>query len=60
MLISPLENASIVIYDGPDRCQLLFDELYRLMMPELLLIKPFSYERELKNFLSLRLNNLLS
>lgn len=47
------------IYDGPDRCQLLFDELYRLMMPELLLIKPFSYERELKNFLSLRLNNYL-
>ena len=47
------------IYDGPDRCQLLFDELYRLMRPELLLIKPFSYERELKNFLSLRLNNCL-
>lgn len=47
------------IYDSPDRCQLLFDELYRLMMPELLLIKPFSYERELKNFLSLRLNNCL-
>lgn len=47
------------IYDGPDRCQLLFDELYRLMMPELLLIKPFSYERKLKNFLSLRLNNCL-
>lgn len=47
------------IYDGPDRCQLLFDELYRLMMPELLLIKPFFYERELKNFLSLRLNNCL-
>ena len=47
------------IYDGPDRCQLLFDELYRLMMPELLLIKPFSYECELKNFLSLRLNNCL-
>lgn len=47
------------IYDGPDRCQLLFDELYRLMMPELLLIKLFSYERELKNFLSLRLNNCL-
>lgn len=47
------------IYDGPDRCQLLLDELYRLMMPELLLIKPFSYEHELKNFLSLRLNNCL-
>lgn len=47
------------IYDGPDHCQLLFDELYRLMMPELLLIKPFSYEGELKNFLSLRLNNCL-
>lgn len=47
------------IYDGPDRCQLLLDELYRLMMPELLLIKPFSYEQQLKNFLSLRLNNCL-
>lgn len=32
------------IYDGADRCQLLLDELYRLMMPELLLVKPFSYE----------------
>lgn len=47
------------IYDGPDRCQLLLDELYRLMMPELLLIKPFSYEQQLKNFLNLRLNNCL-
>lgn len=47
------------IYDGPDRCQLLLDELYRLMMPELLLIKPFSYEQQLKDFLALRLNNCL-
>ena len=47
------------IYDGVDRCQLLFDELYRLMMPELLLIKPFVYEKQLKNFLDLRLNNCL-
>lgn len=47
------------IYNGPDRCQLLLDELYRLMMPELLLIKPFSYEQQLKDFLALRLNNCL-
>ena len=47
------------IYEGADRCQLLFDELYRLMMPELLLVKPFSYESQLRNFLNLRLNNCL-
>ncbi len=47
------------IYDGPDRCQLLFDELYRLMTPELLLIKPFSHEKQLKKFLELRLPNCL-
>ncbi len=42
------------IYDGADRCQLLLDELYRLMMPELLLVKPFSYEKQLHDFLDLR------
>ena len=47
------------IYDGADRCQLLLDELYRLMMPELLLIKPFSYEKQLHDFLDLRLSNCL-
>lgn len=47
------------IYDGPDRSQLLLDELYRLMMPELLLVKPFSYEKQLKHFLDLRLPNCL-
>ncbi len=47
------------IYDGPDRCQLLLDELYRLMMPELLLVKPFSHEKQLRKFLELRLNNCL-
>ena len=47
------------IYDGPDRCQLLLDELYRLMMPELLLIKPFSYEKQLRRFIELRLSNCL-
>lgn len=47
------------IYDGPDRCQLLLDELYRLMMPELLLVKPFAYEKQLKHFLDLRLPNCL-
>lgn len=47
------------IYDGPDRSQLVLDELYRLMMPELLLIKPFSYEQQLKSFLALRLDKCL-
>ena len=47
------------IYDGADRCQLLLDELYRLMMPELLLVKPFSYEKQLHDFLDLRLSNCL-
>ena len=47
------------IYDGADRCQLLLDELYRLMMPELLLVKPFSYEKQLCDFLDLRLSNCL-
>lgn len=47
------------IYDGADRCQLLLDELYRLMMPEILLIKPFSFEKQLHDFLALRLSNCL-
>ncbi len=47
------------IYDGADRCQLLLDELYRLMMPELLLVKLFSYEKQLRDFLDLRLSNCL-
>ncbi len=47
------------IYDGPDRSQLVLDELYRLMLPELLLIKPYSYETQLKNFLALRLEKCL-
>ena len=48
-----------VLYDGADRCQLLLDELYRLMMPELLLVKPFSFENKLRDFLALRLPNCL-
>ena len=47
------------LYDGADRCQLLLDELYRLMMPELLLIKPFSFDKQLHDFLDLRLPNCL-
>ncbi|WP_304154925.1 DNA mismatch repair protein MutS [Megamonas hypermegale] len=47
------------LYDGADRCQLLLDELYRLMMPELLLVKPFSFENKLRDFLALRLPNCL-
>ncbi|WP_303691644.1 DNA mismatch repair protein MutS [Megamonas hypermegale] len=47
------------LYDGADRCQLLLDELYRLMMPELLLVKPFSFEDKLRDFLALRMPNCL-
>ena len=47
------------LYDGADRCQLVLDELYRLMMPELLLVKPFSFENKLRDFLALRLPNCL-
>lgn len=47
------------LYDGADRCQLLLDELYRLMMPELLLVKPFSFENKLRDFLALRMPNCL-
>ncbi|WP_231035013.1 DNA mismatch repair protein MutS [Pectinatus frisingensis] len=43
------------IYEGADRCQLLCDELYRLMMAELLLVGQFPYESILQEFLNLRI-----
>ncbi|RGS74530.1 DNA mismatch repair protein MutS [Mitsuokella sp. AF21-1AC] len=43
------------IYQGPDRLQMLQDELYRLMMPELLLVGRLSFEQDLREFIALRL-----
>ena len=43
------------IYRGADRKQMLFDELYRLMMPEILLVGDFSYREDLNEFVELRL-----
>ena len=43
------------IYDGADRLQSLLDELYRLMMPELLLIGTLSFQSALDDFFTLRL-----
>lgn len=45
------------VYSGQDRKQMLFDELYRLMMPELLIVGDFSYRDELDEFVSLRLSH---
>ena len=44
-------------YKGADRKQMVFDELYRLMMPELLIVDGFSYRDELDEFVSLRLGH---
>jgi DNA mismatch repair protein MutS len=45
------------IYKGNDRQQMLFDELYRLMMPELLLVGKLSFQSELDEFVELRLTH---
>lgn len=38
------------VYEGPDRCQTLCDELYRLMMAELLIISGLSCAKKFLNF----------
>ncbi len=43
------------IYRGQDRLQMLLDELYRLMMAELLLVGDISFQEKLREFVSLRL-----
>lgn len=43
------------IYEGSGRCQVLFDELYRLMMSELLLVGKLSCSEKLQEFLELRI-----
>ena len=47
------------IYRGEDAVQLLLDELYRIMMPELLILGNLSanLDKKLKEFLDLRLGN---
>lgn len=43
------------LYEGEDRVQLLFDELYRLMPPELLIVGKPSFDADLHDFMKLRL-----
>ena len=43
------------IYEGKAAQQLLFDELYRLMMPELILVGDLTFSEELDEFLALRM-----
>ena len=43
------------VYQGSGRQAMLFDELYRLMMPELLTTGPLSFEEELRQFAAQRL-----
>ena len=43
------------IYEGGNRLQMLLDELYRLMMPELLVVGKPSFAAALKEFAALRL-----
>ena len=43
------------IYRGQDRLQSLLDELYRLMMPELLIVGELSFREALDEFMALRL-----
>lgn len=45
------------IYDGGNRLQMLLDELYRLAMPELLIVGKPSFMKELKEFTDMRLPN---
>ena len=43
------------IYGGQNRLQMLFDELYRLMMPELLIVGEVSFREALEDFMALRM-----
>ena len=45
------------IYRGGNRQQMLFDELYRLMMPELLLVGSLSFREALDEFIALRMSH---
>ena len=43
------------VYTGDERYQCLYDELYRIMMPELIILGKLSFQAELKEFIALRM-----
>ena len=43
------------VYTGDERYQCLYDELYRIMMPELIILGKLSFQAELKEFIVLRM-----
>ncbi len=45
------------VYEGKQARQMLFDELYRLLMPELILMGTLSFGESLEEFLALRMPN---
>ena len=47
------------IYKGSDRLQVLCDELYRLMLPEILILGQLSQRQELEKFVKLRLEHCI-
>lgn len=47
------------IYKGSDSLQVLCDELYRLMLPEILILGQFSQRQELEKFVKLRLEHCI-
>lgn len=47
------------LYQGTNRLQMVLDELYRLMMPELILVGGLSFMETLQEFVELRMPNCL-
>ena len=47
------------LYQGANRLQMMLDELYRLMMPELVLVGAMSFMETLQEFVELRMPNCL-
>jgi DNA mismatch repair protein MutS len=45
------------VYEDGNGKQTLFDQLYRLMPPEIIIVGQFGYQAELKEFVNLRLSN---
>ncbi len=47
------------LYEGKDRAQILFDEIYRLTPHEILIVGELTFADKLKNFVKLKLENCL-
>ena len=47
------------LYDGENREQMIFDELYRLMAAEILIVGKLSFQKNLTRFISIKLSNCL-